>query len=138
MGLARRATCRFLSLPAASAGDRLGRLRTHGPQELHGSCTNPIGGAGLIEHRDWLVQVVPTFLPGGPHASLPHQTGVPDLSGQLLRAPGGPVIGAPPPPPPPPFKTMMMMMMMMNLKILGRTVDKEEINTYLKTKNKQW
>ena len=46
----------------------------------------------LSSTRNWLVQVVPTFLPGGSHTSLPHQASFPVLSGQLLRAPRGAVV----------------------------------------------
>lgn len=51
-------------------GNSLGGLRPHGPQKLHGSCTNLTGGAGPLEHSHWLVQAVPTGLVGGSNARL--------------------------------------------------------------------
>lgn len=50
---------------------------------LHGSCTDPIGGAGPLQHSDWLVQIVSSFLIGGPYLSLAYAAGVPDIPGQL-------------------------------------------------------
>lgn len=66
-----------------STGNSLGRLRATGPQMLHGSCTDPIGGAGPLQHSDWLVQIVSSFLIGGPYLSLAYAAGVPDIPGQL-------------------------------------------------------
>lgn len=51
-------------------GHCLGRLWTNGPQILHGSSTNPIGGTGPGQQRDWLVQTVPALLLSRPHSSV--------------------------------------------------------------------
>lgn len=50
---------------------------------FHGCSTDSIGGAGPLQHGDWLVQTVSTVLIGGPYVSAAHTAGVPDVLGQL-------------------------------------------------------
>lgn len=50
---------------------------------FHGCSTDPVGGAGPLEHGDWLVQTVPTILTCGPYISSTHAAGVSDVTGQL-------------------------------------------------------
>lgn len=81
-----------LTLLSCLLGDSLGRLRTVGPQMFHGCSTDSIGGPGPLEHGDWLVQTVSTFLTGGPYISSAHAAGVSDVIGQLRTATGHPVL----------------------------------------------
>lgn len=46
---------RFLFFLWFHAANRLGQLRAHGAQVLHGGGPHPIGGAGPEQHGDWLV-----------------------------------------------------------------------------------
>lgn len=73
-------------LPSSSVGDRLGQLRTDGPQMLHGRSSNPIGGAGPQHNGDWLVQALPYLLHGGPNDGATHPPLVPDVPGEHHRA----------------------------------------------------
>lgn len=66
----------------SSAGDRLGQLRTDGPQMLHGCSSNPIGGAGPQHNGDWLVQALPYLLHGGPNDGAAHPPLLPDVPGE--------------------------------------------------------
>lgn len=59
---------------------------------FHGCGADPVGGAGPLEHGDWLVQTVPTVLAGGPHVSSAHAAGVSDVVGQLRTATGRSVL----------------------------------------------
>lgn len=63
-------------------GDRLGQLRTDGPQMLHGRRSNPIGGAGPQHNGDWLVQALPYLLHGGPNDGAAHPPLLPDVPGE--------------------------------------------------------
>ena len=56
----------MVSSLVSSTGHSLGGLWTHGPEGLHGGCSNPIGRFGPIEHCDWLVQVIHQLLIGQP------------------------------------------------------------------------
>jgi len=59
---------------------------------LHGRSTDLIGGAGPLEHGDWLVQTVSAVLIGGPYVSSAHAAGVSDVTGQLRTATGRSVL----------------------------------------------
>ena len=74
------------------SGNSLGRLRANGPQMLHGSSADPIGGAGPIQHSDWLVQTVSPLLIGGPHAGPPDTAGVPVIARQFVGTARRPVL----------------------------------------------
>lgn len=63
-------------------GDRLGQLRTDGPQMLHGRRSNPIGGAGPQHNGDWLVQALPYLLHGGPNDGAAHPPLLSDVPGE--------------------------------------------------------
>lgn len=73
-------------------GHRVGRLRTNGPQILHGSSTNLIGGAGPGQQRDWLVQTVSALLFSRPHAGVTDQASFPVVSGQFFRTRWGSIL----------------------------------------------
>lgn len=84
-----RYICVYLSLPInhqwlppSSAGDCLGKLRTDGPEMLHGCSSNPIGGAGPQHNGDWLVQALPYLLHGGPNDGATHPPLIPDVPGK--------------------------------------------------------
>lgn len=66
---------------------------------FYGCSTDSIGGAGPLEHGDWLVQTVSTVLVGGPYISAAHTTGVSDILGQLRTNVGQSVLVTALPPP---------------------------------------
>lgn len=74
----------FLSALLLPAGHCLGRLRTHGPQILHGSSSDTVRRAGPVQHGDWLVQALPSFLAGGPNSGPTDKKSFPILTGQFL------------------------------------------------------
>lgn len=82
-------------------GDSVGRLWTTGPQMFYGCSTDSVGGAGPLEHGDWLVQTVSTVLIGGPYFSAAHTAGVSDVLGQLRTNVGQSVLVTALPLPPP-------------------------------------
>lgn len=70
---------------------------------FYGCSTDSVGGAGPLEHGDWLVQTVSTVLIGGPYFSAAHTAGVSDVLGQLRTNVGQSVlVTALPLPPAPP------------------------------------
>lgn len=70
------------TLAISSAGDRLGKLWTDGPQMLHGRSSNPTGGAGPQHNGDWLVQALPSLLHGGPKDGASDPPLLPDVPGK--------------------------------------------------------
>ncbi|XP_077644576.1 regulating synaptic membrane exocytosis protein 3 isoform X2 [Lonchura striata] len=65
------------------AGDRLGRLRAHGPQVLHGDGPDHPGGAGSLQRCLGLVQTLPHLLPGRLQHRTPDPPPLPVLPGEL-------------------------------------------------------
>lgn len=80
------------SLPFSVPGDSLGRLWTNGPQMFYGCSTDPIGGAGPLQHGDQLVQTVSAVLIGGPYISSAQPAGISDVIGHLRTATGRSVL----------------------------------------------
>lgn len=64
----------------------LGRLRTYGPQILHGSRSDTFRWSGLVQHGYWLVQAVSSLFVGRPNPGPVDQKSFPVVSRQRVRA----------------------------------------------------
>lgn len=76
---------RFAFSPGAlvsPAANRLGKLRTDGPQMLYGRSSNLTGGAGPQYDGDRLVQALPYLLNGGPKNGPSDPPLLPDVLGK--------------------------------------------------------
>lgn len=61
----------------------LGRLRPHGSQIFHGSGPDTFRRTGTVQYGHWVVQTLPSLLPGGPHLGTSDKKGFPVISGKF-------------------------------------------------------